>query len=139
MDDDLFFEIKDRDSFIRIESVNTIRYSKADIDIKCKISLKGGSFHGIIYVDISISDISKFHDDLSSLYDKLEGKVSFGDYYYLKVEIKGDGIGHFCTNIIARYNPEVESCLKFNLSFDQTQIEGMVNQLYKIIKAYNIK
>ena len=141
---DLYFEISDNGYLIRLEPIELVKTnSTLDWDnnfIKTKILIKGGAFSGQYLADILTVDFEKFKQELSPLYDNLKGSATFDDLEHaLELNIKGDGIGHFEVNIKACDKPSIyHSELTFTMSFDQTEIKTLVNQLDKITKQFPI-
>jgi hypothetical protein len=141
----LTIEIKDAGNYIRIEPLQTT-YSNSDSDwdknwINTKIMVVAGSFSGTYTADLTSFDFEYFKHDLRYLYDNLNGSVEFKDLEgYLQLSIKGDGIGHFNTKVICCDNPGIEGGeLHFELSFDQTFIKSIVQNLNEITEKFPIK
>jgi hypothetical protein len=142
--DEIYFELSNGGDFVRLEPIELIDYkSSLDWDrnwIKTKIVIKGGAFSGQYQADIMTIDFEKFKQELSKLYDNLKGGAIFEDLEHaLQLKILGDGNGHFEVKVKANDNPGIErSELSFTLTFDQTQIKDLVNQLDKITKVFPI-
>lgn len=138
--ENLSFEISDSGYLVRLEPIERIQYnSEIDWDknwIKTKVSINAGKFSGQSEGDFRTTDFTAFKEDLSKLYDNLNGTVIFNDLEgYLDLKIIGDGFGHFNVEVKACDNPGIYgSVLSFNMEFDQTEINKMVNQLEMIIK-----
>ncbi|MBB2151431.1 WapI family immunity protein [Pedobacter gandavensis] len=138
--ENLSFEISDSGYLVRLEPIERIQYnSEIDWDknwIKTKVSINAGKFSGQYEGDFRTTDFKAFKEDLSKLYDNLNGTVIFNDLEgYLDLKIIGDGFGHFNVEVKACDNPGIYgSVLSFNMEFDQTEINKMVNQLEMIIK-----
>jgi hypothetical protein len=142
--EDLYFEIADGDSIVRIEPI-VLLHKDSDNDwdkncIKTNITVKGGSFTGKYNADFMTLDFEKFKQEFEKLYDNLSGYANFyGLESYLELKIKGDGIGHFEVDVTACDEPGInESKLNFTLSFDQTQIQELVRQLDNITKEFPV-
>ena len=142
--DDIYFELSDAGDIVRLEPIKLIDEKSAlDWDrnhITTKITLKGGAFSGQYQADIMTVDFEKFKQDLSKLYDNLNGSAVFEDIEHaLQLKIKGDGNGHFEVNVKANDSPGIYGNeLNFTMAFDQTQIKSLVNQLDKITKRFPI-
>lgn len=143
--EEIYFEIKDSGNFVRIEP-QKLTNSNSELNwdnnwVVSRFVIKGGSFSGGYHGEVMTIDFEKFKQELSKLYDELEGKAEFRDLEgYLKISISGDGIGHFETEIVACDNPGIYgSELRFSLQFDQTQINEIVSQLDRIVKEFPIK
>lgn len=144
MTDTPYFEISDAGDLIRIEPIEIINYD-SDIDwdknwLKTRFTIKGGKFSGEYYGDIMTVDFEQFQKEISSLYDNLNGFASFHDLEgFLDLKIKGDGLGHFEVDVKACDQPGIDSSeLNFKMSFDQTLIKDLSNQLEIITEKYPV-
>lgn len=139
----LNIEIKDLGNYIRIEPLQRLYYgSESDWDknwISTKITVVAGAFSGTYTADLTSFDFKNFKHDLNNLYDNLES-LEFRDLEgYIKMTIKGDGIGHFNLQATCCDKPGPDSAeLRFELSFDQTFIKPIVNTLNEITKKFPI-
>jgi hypothetical protein len=142
MEEELCFEIFDNGNFIRLTSVK-VRYPDATTDwdknwIDVKIEVKAGPFTGAYSAQILTVDFKAFRKGLATIYDNLNGHAIFEDIEgYLKINIEGDGIGHFGADCIACNKPGCGAItLNFELHFDQTQIMPMIRQLDAIMASF---
>lgn len=141
--EELCFSLQDSGNIVHLEPIERINYeSSIDYDknwIKTKITLKGGVFFGQYVADIMTIDFERFKQELYVLYDKLDGKATFADLENaLKVEIQGNGIGHFEVKVTAHDKPSFGANLNFTMCFDQTCIKLLVHQLDEITKRFPI-
>jgi hypothetical protein len=141
---EMYFEIIDSCNIVRIEPFELIN-SESDLDwdrnwIKTKITIKGGAFSGQYLGEFMTVDFEVFKQELTKLYDNLEGTASFNDLEgYLELKIIGDGIGHFEVDVKACDQiGENESILIFSMEFDQTFLNGMLFQLERITNQFPI-
>lgn len=141
---EIYFEIFDAGDLVRLEPIELIKYnSYVDWDknwIKTQVTIKGGKFSGQYSGDFMTVDFEKFKQELSILYDNLQGTANFNDLKsFLELKITGDGIGHFEVNVKACDQPGVNASeLTFTMGFDQTEIKDLVNQLDRITKQFPI-
>src|SRR5690606_10205061 len=140
----LNIEIKDFGNYIQIEPLHRL-YSGSELDwdknwISAKITVAAGAFNGTYIADLTTFDFKNFNHDLHNLYDNLNGSLEVRDLEgYVKLVIKGDGIGHFNLRAICCDRPGLDSAeLRFELSFDQTFIRPMVNSLKQITEKFPI-
>ena len=144
MTDEIYFELNNAGDFVRLEPLKLIDYkSTNEWDknwIKTKITLKGGAFSGQYQADIMTVDFEKFKQELELLYDNLKGGLIFEDIEHaIQLRIFGDGNGHFEVIVTANDSPGIYSSeLSYTMTFDQTEIKTLVNQLDKITKAFPI-
>lgn len=141
---EIYFEIFDSGDLVRLEPIELIRYN-SDVEwdknwIKTQVTIKGGKFSGQYTGDFMTFDFEKFKQELSILYDNLQGTANFNDLEgYLELKITGDGIGHFEVDVKACDQPGVNASeLTFTMGFDQTEIKDLVNQLDRITKQFPI-
>ena len=143
LDRELQFELQSCGNVIKLEPLE-LAYPNSTLDcdhnwIRTKISIKGGAFSGEYTADIMTTDYEMFKQDLNALYDNFKGKAIFADLEgVLKLEIQGDGFGHFAVDVAACDEPGFGAKLNFTMSFDQTYIKPMVRQLNEITKQFPI-
>ena len=138
-----YFEIFDGGDMIRVVLYQAIKdSSELEWDrnwIKTKVTIKGGVFSGQYVADFMTTDFELLKRDFKKLdkdfnttanFEPLEGQ--------LKLNISGDGLGHFEVKCIAQDQPGVGGTLSFILSFDQTELARLINELDKITKAFPI-
>ena len=136
-----FFNLKGSGDFLKIEVIG-FAYPDAKDDwdrkwVKSKTSLKAGGFAGQFSCDLMISDFEKFKEQLSELYEKMNGIAIFDTIEdQIKIRIKGDGIGHFEADCKVMDSPGIGNSLDFTLEFDQTFIPQMINQLDNIKQTF---
>jgi hypothetical protein len=141
--EEMFFEIRDTTDYIRLEPIHLIEYD-SDLAwdknwVKTKIIVKAGSFSGEYFAEFMTIDFEKLKHDLRRIYDNLNGFVDFIDLEsHLELKISGDGIGHFNVRGRASEDAGIINALSFELSFDQTEINEMINQLERITKSFPI-
>jgi hypothetical protein len=148
MDDleDLYFEIHDSGDLIRLEFAKPNKINDDSIDdwdknwIRAKVIIKAGAFNGHYWADFMTTDFELFKRDIKKIDQDFNGIGKFETLEdQLNLSIKGDGIGHFELECIAKDNASFGSRLSFSLTFDQTELKRLINELDKIIKAYPIK
>ena len=138
-----YFEIFDGGDMIRVEPYQGIKYDSAlDWDrnwIKTKVTIKGGVFSGHYVADFMTTDFELLKRDFKKLERDFNATANFEPLEeQLKLNISGDGLGHFEVKCIAQDQPGVGGTLSFVLSFDQTEIARLINELDKITKAFPI-
>lgn len=140
---DTFFEIFDGGDIIKIEPYQAIKYDSAlDLDrnwVKTKVTVKGGTFSGEYVADFMTTDFELLKRDFKKLDKDFNATANFEPLEgQLKLIISGDGIGHFEVKCIAQDQPGIGGTLSFILSFDQTELPRLINELDKITKAFPI-
>ena len=139
--EDLHFEIKDSGDFIRIDVLGLENASAEDgwdkNWLKAKISVKAGAFTGSYRASMINSEFFTLYNEFSKLYDYLHGEINFECLEdHLKLEIKGDGIGHFHTKVVSKDNGYNGAELTYYLDFDQTFLPEIIQSLERIVKSY---
>ncbi|GAB2775466.1 WapI family immunity protein [Salinimicrobium soli] len=139
----IFFELKEGGDFLRIEVIRLAHpHAKDDWDhrwVKSNVSLKAGGFSGQFACDLMISDFQIFKEQLSALYEKMDGIAIFSTVEeQIDIKIKGDGLGHFEAQCKVMDSPGTGNSLDFELEFDQTFIPQIVNQLEKVIQTFPV-
>lgn len=137
----MFVELKGSGDFLRINILGLAHPdAKDDWDrkwVKSKVSLKAGGFNGQFACDLMTSDFEQFKEQLSGLYEKLDGIAIFDTIEdQIKIKIKGDGIGHFMAACVVMDSPGTGNSLEFELEFDQTYIPEMINKLENITRTF---
>ncbi|RNI34811.1 hypothetical protein EFY79_14070 [Hanamia caeni] len=138
-----YFEIFDGGDMIRVEPYQAIKDGSAlDWDrnwIKTKVKIKGGVFSGQYVADFMTTDFELLKRDFKKLDKDFNATANFEPLEgQLKLNISGDGLGHFEVKCIAQDQPGVGGTLSFILSFDQTELARLINELDKITKAFPI-
>lgn len=138
-----YFEIFDGGDIIRVEPYQAIKYDSAlDWDrnwIKTKITVKGGAFSGHYVADFMTTDFELLKRDFKKLDKDFNGTATFEPLEgQLKLNISGDGLGHFEVKCIAQDQPGIGGTLSFTMSFDQTELTRLKTELDKITKAFPI-
>ncbi len=136
------FEIVDNNSCLKIEPIKLMfPDSESERDrnmILAQIVIRVGGFQGNYNAEIMTTDFEQFKQELSWLYNDLKGSATFNCIErYLTMIVVGDGLGHFTVDCIAVDTPGIYGNeLRFQMHFDQTQINGLVSQLDLITKGY---
>jgi hypothetical protein len=138
-----YFEIFDGGDLIRVEPYQAIKYDSAlDWDrnwIKTKVTVKGGAFSGQYVADFMTTDFELLKREFKKLHKDFNGTANFEPLEgQLKLNISGDGLGHFEVKCIAQDQTGIGGTLSFILSFDQTELARLTNELDKITKAFPI-
>ena len=136
-----FFEISESGNLIRIELIE-LNYPNAELDwdrnwINGIVKVKAGAFSGEFKANFMTVDFLSFKNELTELYDKLNGTATFNTLEsQVKIKIIGDGIGHLNTLCVVMDYAGNGNKLEFEISFDQTQIPKIINQLEKITREF---
>jgi len=142
--DELFFEISDGNNQVKVIPTNFI-YPDAELEfdsywLKSDVIVKAGTFSGSYEADFMSVDFAKFKNELEYLYNHLDSTATFeGLERYLKIILKGDGLGHLEGFCQASDKPGwMPNDLEFYLSIDQTYIPSLIRQLENIILKFPV-
>jgi len=141
---DISFEIFDGGDLIRLEPIQTKDdTSQLDWDrnwVRTKVTVKGGVFSGHYVADFMTTDFELLKRDFKNLDKNFKGTAKLEPLEgQLILNIIGDGLGHFNVKCTAIDQPNYGGTLSFNLSFDQTELARLINELDRITKAFPIK
>lgn len=143
-DSDIYFELTGSGDMVRLEPKTLARGSGELTDwdrnwINTLVTVKGGHFTGQFEAMFMTTDFERFKQELKPLYDNLKGTAKFSGFEgQLELKIKGDGIGHFEVDVLACDQPGIGGVLTFKMSFDQTIIKDLVEQLDSITRKFPI-
>lgn len=136
-----YFEITESGNLIRIDLIG-LNYPNAELDwdrnwIRGIVKVKAGAFSGEFKADFMTVDFMSFKNELAKLYDKLNGIATFHTLEsQVEIKIVGDGIGHLNAECVVMDNAGNGNKLEFEVSFDQTHIPKILNQLEKIVTKF---
>lgn len=137
---ELFFELKcNGDSIIISLSSHQAHWSEGWL--KGCITIKAGAFQGTYEGEFALIDFISFRKELQYLYLNLNGTAKLNCLEDpLKINIKGDGLGHLHAICEASDQSKYDSwrVLTFDLNFDQTYIPALLRQLDEIMEAFPV-
>src|SRR5437868_947757 len=58
---------------------------------------------------------------------------------WLALSITGDGLGHFSADCVARDQSGIGNKLAFKLTFDQTELPGMLRELDELLRLFPVR
>ena len=105
-----------------------------------QIEVRVGGFSACYPGALRVDEFESFHQELASIYEILKGKAGFWSMEeWLSIDVKGDGRGHFNARCEATDEPGIGNKLKFQLTFDQTEIPGIIRGLQSILEAFPLR
>ena len=108
--------------------------------INARVEIKARSFSGTYLAQLQTLDFSQFKKGVESLYANLEGITQFNSMEdWLKIIIRGDGIGHFDVECEACDIPGTGNRLEFKMEIDQTEIPRLIDQLDDILTKFPVR
>jgi hypothetical protein len=103
-------------------------------------TIRAGAFRGEYEALLRTDELTSFRDQLATLHTALNGSATFETMeHWLRVDVQGDGRGHFLAKCEARDQPGVGNTLRFELTFDQTELPPMLTALDEVVRAFPIK
>jgi hypothetical protein len=107
--------------------------------IYAAVEIAAGGFRGEFEAQLYAGDFVRFRDQLRPLYERLGGGAKFDTMEdSLKVEIEGDGKGHFHAACVAFDQPGVGNKLTFRIDFDQTELPEILRGLDAICETFPV-
>lgn len=139
----LFFELKDSGNSLRLTVLKpSYPTSVEDWDknyLDVKITANTGAFSGEFNTNFMTTDFENFKQQLRRLYDNLKGTANFGGYEHSDmIKVTGDGIGHLNAECKLLESSIPLNELTFELSFDQTYLPNIIDQLNQITREHPI-
>jgi hypothetical protein len=103
------------------------------------VEIAAGGFRGKFEAQLRAEEFVSFRDQLRPLGNELGGAAKFEPMEpWLRIDIKGDGKGHFLARCEARDQVGTGNKLTFTIDFDQTELSGIVQGLDAICEAFPI-
>ncbi len=100
------------------------------------VEIAAGAFRGSYEAMLRTEEFVRFRDELQPLYERLSGRAVFETMEgWLRIEIDGDGKGHFHATCEAVDQPGVGNRLAFKICFDQTELPAIVRGLDGVCAA----
>jgi len=139
-----FFEIADTGNVVRVEAVSYEREESRDYYdnnwINSIVFIKCGQFQGEFSAQFMTEDFERFKQELKSLYTDLASPAHFTTIEeQLELIVTGDGRGHIEMQITACDKVADGAELQYTMSFDQTILKPVIEQLQIITKKFPIR
>jgi hypothetical protein len=100
------------------------------------IEIAAGAFRGRFEAMLRAEEFVRFRDELRPLYESLSGRATFDTMEgWLRIDVQGDGKGHFHAACEAIDQPGLDNRLTFKIDFDQTELPAIVQGLDAICEA----
>ena len=101
------------------------------------IEIAAGAFRGCINdAMLRAEEFVRFRDELRPLYERLSGQATFDTMEgWLRIDIHGDGKGHFRATCQAIDMPGTGNRFTFAIDFDQTELPAIVHELDIVCEA----
>ena len=112
--------------FIKIRTLEAAREEW----VKCRISIAQTGLAGSFDADLWVTDFDRLQTDLSRVYRELSGWMEFRTIEErIGFTVQGDGRGHFLLRGQATFDPQLGPWVRFEISFDQTEIPPILAEL----------
>jgi hypothetical protein len=103
------------------------------------VTVTAGGFRGCFDAQLRSDEFVRFRDQLRPLYEKLVGRAVFDPTEpWLRIEIEGDGKGHFHATCRATDQVGLGNTLSFTVDFDQTELPEILNGLEAVCSAFPV-
>ena len=103
------------------------------------VEIAAGAFDGAFQAEFRSDELAHFHEQLRDLYERLDGTALFDSCEgWLRIEIRGDGKGHFRATCDAHDDAGTGNRLRFWLDFDQTELPAMIRGLDGVCAAFPV-
>lgn len=104
------------------------------------IRIRAGAFRGEYEALLRTDELAAFREQLRTLHAALNGSATFETMeHWLRVDIQGDGRGHFLAKCEARDQPGTGNTLRFELTFDQSELPRVLEALDEVVGAFPVK
>ena len=108
--------------------------------VHATVTIAAGAFRGSFEAQLRADEFARFRDELRSLYRTLAGRAVFAPMEpWLKIEIEGDGKGHFRASCEAHDRPGTGNKLTFSVDFDQTDLPAILAGLDAVCEAFPVR
>jgi hypothetical protein len=105
-----------------------------------RVTVAAGAFRGEVDALMYIDDFVRFRDAVRPLYDDLGGKALFATpEEWVRIEVEGDGRGHFTARCVVRDQPGSGNHLTFELELDQTELPAILQALDAICESFPVR
>jgi hypothetical protein len=105
--------------------------------ISTRVTIAAGAFRGEVDALLYADDFISFRDGVRPLYTDLLGTALFATpEEWVRIEIEGDGRGHFTARCVVRDQPGSGNQLTFELELDQTELPAILQALDAICEAF---
>ena len=103
------------------------------------VRIAARAFGGEFEAQLRTEDFVRFRDALRPLDADLEGRATFATMEtWLRIEIEGDGKGHFHAKCSAIDEPGLGNTLTFGVDFDQTELPDILRGLDAICVSFPV-
>jgi hypothetical protein len=103
------------------------------------VKIVAGAFRGSFEAQLRADEFLRFRDLLRPLHERLSGRAVFDPMEpWLRIEVEGDGKGHFHATCRATDRPGMGNSLSFAVDFDQTELADVLRSLDAICDAFPV-
>jgi hypothetical protein len=105
----------------------------------CTATIAAGGFRGRFDAQLRADEFARFREQLRPLYEKLVGRAVFDPMEpWMRIEVDGDGKGHFRATCRATDQVGVGNTLSFTIDFDQTELPEILKGLDAVCEAFPV-
>ena len=108
--------------------------------LRVRVSVSAGAFSGSYDASFLTGELFGFHDQLKTLYSTLRGEAVFSTLEeQLSLDLRGDGRGEIIVRGIAIDVLGDGNRLEFDLTLDQTYLQGTLEELRRILEVFPVR
>lgn len=108
--------------------------------LRATVRIVAGAFHGAYDALLRVEEIARLRTSLAQLHAELTGKARFETMEdWLRMDLEGDGRGHFVATCEAREQPGTGCMLRFELRLDQTELLPVLASLDAVLAAFPLE
>ena len=107
--------------------------------LACRAEAETGTFRGTVENSLQIQEFQRFKEQLRSLYGDLSGTAALETLErWIRVVMKGDGLGHIATHVEVVDGLVEGSSLEYWINLDQTYLPPLIRELEEICGAFPV-
>lgn len=108
--------------------------------LRATVQVGAGAFEGAYDALVRVEELARLRTSLAQLHTELTGKARFEAMEdWLRMDLEGDGRGHFVAMCEARAQPGTGSTLRFELHLDQSELPPVLASLDAVLAAFPLE
>ena len=107
--------------------------------LRTTVTVRAGGFSGRFRADLRAEEFSSFRDQLTQLYEALQGEAAFTTFEgQVLLVAAGDGRGHVAVKAELADAPGIGNRLKVSLCLDQTYLPAVLESLDLLLATWPV-
>jgi hypothetical protein len=104
------------------------------------VRIRAGAFGGEYEELLRTDELAVFATELRRLHADVHGTAAFHTMeHWLEIDVVGDGYGHFTARCEARDEPGIGNTLRFELTFELSELRSIVASLDAVVVAFPVR